>query len=665
MSQVILAIPILVVLAYQEPAHPSPADLRSFDRAKVEAGKDPAKLVKLALWCEAHGLRDQRRAVLEEAVRIDPNHTVARGLLNQVSYQRHWEAPEAVSRQMKDDEALMAKLAEYNARRDRIDRDTEIERRLVARYEQAGNHAKAGEVKLALDRRIAPEHVRLGLWCEKNGLKAEALAHFTTALQLNPHNEATWRHLGYVQHHGRWMSHEQIAAEAREAQAQKHADRHWEAMLQRWVGELRVPRRRGEAETNLAKVSDPRAVPAIVRLLGAVSPASQKLAVRLLGQIDSSPSSRHLAEMSAYGDNPEVQEAAARALKGRDPRDYAEWLVGLIHTPMTYEVKPVAGPGSQGFLVIDTPRFRITRTYDAPSAFTLGTTFHGYVGYDAFGLPVVLSGADVDKLKGKHGAEVLHEAEVHTAQMLADAQAKAVIANERLTADVREVEQLNAMARWQNRHVEGILRIAMDAPSKLGDDDEDAWRSWYYERIGYSYTPPPKVVAAVNAVPQLAAPVIVDCFAAGTPVRTIEGPRPIESIRTGDQVLSRDVVTGALAFQPVLAVHHNSQDQTLRIALENGDAVVTSRFHRFWLASRGWAMARDLKVGDVVRTLDGPVRIRSVEEAPVQPIFNLDVAQFRTYFVGNSAMLVHDNTRTPSHSIAPPFDRVAEPAIRP
>jgi tetratricopeptide (TPR) repeat protein len=663
MSTNLLAFPMLVILTCQGPAQPSAADLRSFEAAKVEAGKDPAKLVKLALWCEAHGLRDQRRAVLEEAVRLDPNNTAARGLLNQVSYQRRWETPEAVSQQVKDDEALMAKLAEYNGYRDRIDHDTEIECRQVANFERAGQYAQAGEVKLRLDRRIAPEHVRLGLWCEKNGLKAEALAHFTTALQLNPHNETTWRHLGYVQHHGRWMSHEQIAAEEREVQAQKHADRHWEAMLQRWVSELRVPRRRGEAEANLAKVSDPRAVPAIVRLLGAVSPASQKLAVRLLGQIDSSPSSRHLAELSVYGDNPEVQEAAA--LKGRDPRDYGEWLVGLIHTPMTYEVKPVGGPGSQGFLVVDTPRFRITRTYDAPPAFTLAKSFHGYVGYDAFGLPVVLSGADMDKLKGKHGAEFLHEAEARTVQMLADAQAKAVIANERLAADVREVEQLNAMARWQNRQVEGILRIAMDAPSKLGDDDEDAWRSWYYERIGYSYTPPLKVVAAVNAVPQVAGPVIVDCFAAGTPVHTIEGPRPIESIRTGDQVLSRDVVTGALAFQPVLAVHHNSQDKTLRIALENGDAVVTSRFHRFWRAGRGWAMARDLKVGDVVRTLGGPSPITAVEEAPVQPIFNLDVAQFRTYFVGNSAMLVHDNTRTPARLVAPPFDQVAEPAIRP
>jgi hypothetical protein len=261
MSTNVLAFPILIILTSQGPVQPSAADLRSFEAARVEAGKDPAKLVRLALWCDAHGLPDQRRAALEEVVRIDPSHTAARGLLNQVSYQRRWEAPEAVSRQMRADEALMAKLAEYNARRDRIDRDTEIERREIARYEQIGNYAKAGQVKLVLDRKIAPELVRLGLWCEKNGLKAEALAHFTTALQLDHHKEATWRHLGYVQHHGRWMSPGQIAAEEREAQAQKHADRHWGPLLQKVGGGVArsqaTPRGRDEPGQGLRSARGP------------------------------------------------------------------------------------------------------------------------------------------------------------------------------------------------------------------------------------------------------------------------------------------------------------------------------------------------------------------------------------------------------------------------
>ena len=48
-----------------------------------------------------------------------------------------------------------AKLAEYNARRARIDQDTDAEHRGIAALEKAGHRATAAEMKLRLDRRIA------------------------------------------------------------------------------------------------------------------------------------------------------------------------------------------------------------------------------------------------------------------------------------------------------------------------------------------------------------------------------------------------------------------------------------------------------------------------------------------------------------------------------
>ncbi len=41
------------------------------------------------------------------------------------------------------------------------------------------------------------------------------------------------------------------------------------------------------------------------------------------------------------------------------------------------------------------------------------------------------------------------------------------------------------------------------------------------------------------------------CFVAGTPVWTLTGPRPIESIQPGDRVLAQDPQTGELAFKMV------------------------------------------------------------------------------------------------------------------
>ena len=69
-------------------------------------------------------------------------------------------------------------------------------------------------------------------------------------------------------------------------------------------------------------------------------------------------------------------------------------------------------------------------------------------------------------------------------------------------------------------------------------------------------------------------------------------------------------------------------------------------------------MARDLSRATLLRTLAGPAPITAIEAAPVQPVFNLDVASSRTYFVGRSSMLVHDNTLPPPHPDAAAFDRV-------
>jgi hypothetical protein len=89
-----------------------------------------------------------------------------------------------------------------------------------------------------------------------------------------------------------------------------------------------------------------------------------------------------------------------------------------------------------------------------------------------------------------------------------------------------------------------------------------------------------------------------------------------------------------------------------------GDTIVSSPFHRFWMAGSGWIMPRDLKGGETLRLLDGPASVESVASGPVQPVFNLDVAGDHDFFAGAAAALVHDNT-LPELRLEP-FDAVAE-----
>src|SRR5262249_23425733 len=144
------------------------------------------------------------------------------------------------------------------------------------------------------------------------------------------------------------------------------------------------------------------------------------------------------------------------------------------------------------------------------------------------------------------------------------------------------------------------------------------------------------------------------CFAAGTLVHTLDGPRPIESIQVGDRVLSQDPSAGVLTFEPVVAVHHNEPAPTLGIGVD-GETIIATGIHRFWKAGKGWTMARELKAGDRVRVIDGVMQVRSIETDSTQPVYNLDVARNRDFFVGTKGLLVHDFSFV--QPVQAPFDR--------
>ncbi len=67
-------------------------------------------------------------------------------------------------------------------------------------------------------------------------------------------------------------------------------------------------------------------------------------------------------------------------------------------------------------------------------------------------------------------------------------------------------------------------------------------------------------------------------------------------------------------------------------------------------------MARDLKPGDLLRTLGGIAAVKSVEADRIQPVYNLRVADGESYFVGDAAVLAHDNSTV--QPVPEPFDAV-------
>ncbi len=114
-----LALVCSALLAASPDEPTAPDVLKDYREAAAHAGRDAEAHVKLALWCESHGLGAERLKHLAIAVLTDPAHATARGLMGLVSYRGRWQRPDAVAEQVKADEATAAALAEYNALRAR------------------------------------------------------------------------------------------------------------------------------------------------------------------------------------------------------------------------------------------------------------------------------------------------------------------------------------------------------------------------------------------------------------------------------------------------------------------------------------------------------------------------------------------------------------------
>ncbi len=699
---------LLVVAGPDAPAQAPTADAQAaYQEARSHSGRSPDDQVRLALWCEAHGLPAERLKHLALAVLADPRHAVARGLMGLVAYEGRWRRPEAVAEGLKADPARAALLAEYDAKR------------LRAPYTADGQMA-------------------LGVWADERGLKDQARAHLTAAVRLDPSRELAWKRLGYRKHEGRWTTDARLAAEKAEAEAQKLADKHWKGTLDRAKSALDHPSKRHEAQATFDAIIDPRAVPSIARAFVTDRPLDQARAVRILGQIEGPTASRTLAALAVFAKSPDIRRAAIETLRQRDARDFVRLWIALIRKPIRYEVKPVGGPGSPGVLFVEGEKADVRRTYAPPPMPNLPNLAGGSLNYDANGLPVVtlnlgaienreirISPGDFNRAKALNHQQVvqasqqlerlpsprgmggdfsvlqsalsnavagpfntiIYEApsgnyhplverqlQIQVGEMAREVQLSAEVAKQQLAGDAASIDRCNAEIRRSNEPVLVALKAVTGAD--IGEDAV-AWGRWWSERMGFdnglavtdnpNSTKPTLFEEVPLGYTPTATPGLLtgqtigfvvhpSCFAGGTLIRTIEGDRAIESIRSGDLVLVQDTRGGALGYQPVVAVFHNPPNQTFRVDL-GGEAVVATGIHRFWKAGKGWAMARDLKPGDVVRTLGGVATVASVEPARVQPVFNLEVAEGWSYFVGKLGALVHDNS--PVEAVPHPFDATA------
>ena len=154
------------------------------------------------------------------------------------------------------------------------------------------------------------------------------------------------------------------------------------------------------------------------------------------------------------------------------------------------------------------------------------------------------------------------------------------------------------------------------------------------------------VSKAVQAI-QNAAP---KCFKAGTLVACLdhagkETLKPIEEIEVGDKVLAYDEETGEQCYKEVVRLFRNETQEWHHVFV-NGEEIVCTAEHPFYVDGKGFVPARELKERDNLLLSDGSkVEIESLKTEHVEipeTTYNFEVKDFHTYYVSHSNVLVHN-----------------------
>ena len=135
------------------------------------------------------------------------------------------------------------------------------------------------------------------------------------------------------------------------------------------------------------------------------------------------------------------------------------------------------------------------------------------------------------------------------------------------------------------------------------------------------------------------------CFIAGTSVFTENGYKNIEEIKPGDKVWATNPETGETELKKVVRTFVNETNELVYVCVNN-EEIVTTPEHPFYVSNYGWIGAIDLRAGDRLVLINGEHTVvekvqHEILENPIK-VYNFEVEDFHTYYVGNTGVLVHN-----------------------
>ena len=153
---------------------------------------------------------------------------------------------------------------------------------------------------------------------------------------------------------------------------------------------------------------------------------------------------------------------------------------------------------------------------------------------------------------------------------------------------------------------------------------------------------------------------------AGGLIRTARGSE-IETLRPGDKVYTWNESTGKRSIRKVTRTFVRSMAAVVAITLTTGEVLHATEEHAFRVVEAGagesvektaelngeWTTAIELRSGDRLVSQEGEAVYLLAKEVIREPrlVYNLEIGDYHTYFVGSAGMLVHNVCQGQHHLI--------------
>jgi hypothetical protein len=573
-----------------------------------ESAATAREQVAAALRAEVAGENERRAELLATATGIAPDLSDANWHLGRVRVAGKWVTLDEAQQEAANDPLI----TEYRKLRDEAGDDPKSLRSLAA-------------------------------WCQKNGHEEFARIHYAQLLSRQDIDDQTRqeaiRRLNLVQSGGAWVTKEELVARQRRHAELERALMQWRPRLKKL--ELAIdgenPAARDWAIKELDSLADPHVVPALESFLLEGGDRFSEAAATLLSKFPEYEATQALVHFALQSSFAGARDAAITGLKKRSQHEFVPLLMAALISSLKSQYQISLDPRGN-------VRYAHAVLQEAPSQNMLLVANRATAPIN---VTTTVRIFDPNSRSSRYDL----------------VQSRQEVAQGQFTQALLQAAELEMLFRSANMQAEASNNKVFDCLEQTTQQkiprQPSQWWSWWQDYNEYNWPKPTQYLCSYgqNYYPvyhfQLVTTGKTSCFIAGTLVRSESGLVPIESIQSGDRVLSQNQNTGELAYKLVLRTTLRPASKMLCI-YASGDEVTTTLGHPFWVDGRGWKMAKELKEGDLLHSLHGAVRVDKIEQAGEEKAYNLVVDDFNTYFVGQQGLLVHDNEfRKPTRAIVP------------